>query len=560
MSEAAVQATVPGGGVAARLRGVAVYVLLAVLSFGLFAPGFLDLPPFDRDEARFAQASSQMLESGDLIDIRFQDEPRWKKPVGIYWLQSAATALIDADSKVIWTYRVPSLLGAVLSVLLTAWAGTRLFGPAAGALAGVMLAGCVVLGVEARMAKTDAVLLATLTAAQAVLAAIYVGRDGPAPGRGVAALFWVVAGISVLIKGPIVALVSGGTVAALALWDRRIAWVKRLRPLMGLGIVAAIAAPWLIAIAIQTKGAFFAESVGHDMLGKVAGGQEGKGLPPGYYLGTFWITFAPWSFLTLLALPWVWARRNEAAVRFCVAWIVPTWVVFEAVPTKLLHYTSPTFPAIAMLTAAAALDAFGRTEERPRRKLFVAAAALGALTYGALTVAVAVIPWLVDQRVDWAAVAMVPVVLGLFALAVRAVARRSSRTAVAAALASAAVLYGVTYQVVLPRIDGLWISRSAAAAVAAARPCPDSVVASAGYTEPSLVFLAGTRTKLGGGAMAAEHMKADPACALALVEERQEAEFRSFLGGTEPSALARVRGFNYNNGRRIALTLYGPAR
>ncbi|HYD69374.1 MAG TPA: glycosyltransferase family 39 protein, partial [Azospirillum sp.] len=164
MSEAAVQAEkqVPaaGGGLAARLRGAAVYALLAVLSFGLFAPGFLELPPFDRDEARFAQASSQMLESGDLIDIRFQDEPRWKKPVGIYWLQSAATAAIGADAKVIWTYRVPSLLGAVLSVLLTAWAGTRLFGPAAGALAGVMLAGCVVLGVEARMAKTDAVLLA----------------------------------------------------------------------------------------------------------------------------------------------------------------------------------------------------------------------------------------------------------------------------------------------------------------------------------------------------------------------------------------------------------------
>ncbi|HYH22121.1 MAG TPA: glycosyltransferase family 39 protein [Azospirillum sp.] len=560
MSEAAVGVSAAGGGIAARLRGVVVYALLTLLCVGLYAPGFLELPPFDRDEARFAQASSQMLESGDLIDIRFQEEPRWKKPVGIYWLQSAATAAIGPDAKVIWTYRVPSLVGAVLSVLLTAWAGTRLFGPAAGALAGVMLAGCVVLGVEARMAKTDAVLLATLVAAQAVLAAVYVGRDGPAPGRGVAALFWVAAGISVLIKGPIVALVSGGTIAALTLWDRRIGWVKRLRPLMGLGIVAAIAAPWLIAIAIQTKGAFFAESVGHDMLGKVAGGQEGKGLPPGYYLGTFWITFAPWSFLTLLALPWVWARRNEAAVRFCVAWIVPTWILFEAVPTKLLHYTSTTFPAIAMLTAAAALDAFGRTEERPRRTLFIVAAALGALTYGALTLGVAVIPWLVDQSIDWAAVAMVPVVLGLFALAVRWLARRRTGPAVAAALASAAVLYGVTYQLVLPRIDGLWISRSAAAAVDVARPCPTTVVASAGYTEPSLVFLVGTRTKLGGGALAAEHIKADPACALALVEERQEAEFRSFLGGTEPRALAQVRGFNYNNGRRITLTLYGPAR
>ncbi len=85
------------------------YLLLALLSAGLFLPGFSSLPPFDRDEARFAQASSQMLDSGNYVDIRFQEETRYKKPVGIYWLQSASTALASAvvgDSKVIWTYRI----------------------------------------------------------------------------------------------------------------------------------------------------------------------------------------------------------------------------------------------------------------------------------------------------------------------------------------------------------------------------------------------------------------------------------------------------------------------
>ncbi len=554
------------GGAGARVPALA-YLLLALLAVALFWPGFTSIPPFDRDEARFAQASYQMLESGNLIDIRFQDETRYKKPIGIYWLQSTATALTNlwtgAPDKVIWTYRIPSMVGAVISVLLTAWVGARLFGPATGVLAAIMLAGCVVLGVEARMAKTDAVLLATILAAQGALAYLYMNRDGPAGGRAAPLTLWIAVGVSILIKGPLVLLVSGATVAGLALWERRVAWLKQLRPLMGLGIVVAIAAPWLIAITIQTKGAFFTESVGHDMLGKVTGGQEGKGLPPGYYLGTFWITFAPWSFLTLLALPWVWMNRRLEAVRFCVCWIVPSWIVFEAVPTKLLHYTLPLFPAIALLTAQALRDGFTRTAERPLRMLSRAAAVLGMVTYALLVVAVVVLPWLIDRRVEWVALAMLIPVLALYVWGVRLVVHGQGRGwrwgGVAAGLGSVAVLYAGTYALVLPGIDGLWISRSAAQAVSATRPCPTTTVASAGYSEPSLVFLLGTNTRLITAEGAAHHLMDDRACALALVDQREEAGFRSALAGVEPKPLGVIHGLNYNNGRRIALTLYAAS-
>ncbi|CAO3426751.1 ArnT family glycosyltransferase [Azospirillum doebereinerae] len=541
------------------------YALLALLSAALFLPGFSGLPPFDRDESRFAQASSQMLDSGNYVDIRYQDETRYKKPVGIYWLQSAATALateITGTPKAIWTYRIPSFLGAVLAVLASAWTGARLFGGAAGFLAGLMMASCVVLGVEARMAKTDAVLLSTVVLGQAALAHLYLTRDRAAPtGRSAwtaPLVFWIAAGVGILIKGPIVLLVSGTTALTLALWDRRGGWLKRLKPLPGLAIVLAIAAPWLIAIAIKTNGAFFAESVGHDMLGKVSGGQEGKGLPPGYYLGSFWVTFAPWSFLALLAVPWVWIQRRVDAVRFCIAWIVPSWLVFEAVPTKLLHYTLPVFPAIAALAAAAFLDGFGRTRAQPRRVLAAVAAALGVLGFGALTLAVAVIPYLVDGRVDPVGLALVPAAIGVFALFVRLTLQGRPRAGMAAGVAAAAILYAGTYGAVLPAIDGVWVSRQAARAVAEVRPCPDSVVASAGYSEPSLVFLLGTPTRLVHGAEAARHLADGGACALALVEDREEEAFRAALGASPPpNRLTEMSGFNYNTGKRLHLTLYG---
>src|SRR5262245_52525088 len=91
------------------------YALLTVLCALLYLPGITAIPPTDRDEARYMQATKQMIETGDFIDIRFQDEPRNKKPVGIHWLQSAAVVLFGADRATPWPYRVPSALSAWLA-------------------------------------------------------------------------------------------------------------------------------------------------------------------------------------------------------------------------------------------------------------------------------------------------------------------------------------------------------------------------------------------------------------------------------------------------------------
>src|SRR5471030_3143494 len=84
-------------------------LIAAALALMAALPGLLGLPPLDRDESRFAQASAQMLESGDFVSIRFQDTPRFKKPVGIYWLQAAAVKLFsNVEGREIWSFRIPS--------------------------------------------------------------------------------------------------------------------------------------------------------------------------------------------------------------------------------------------------------------------------------------------------------------------------------------------------------------------------------------------------------------------------------------------------------------------
>ena len=96
--------------VASHGRAVAVLILTALLAF---LPGFFQISPTDRDEARFAQASKQMLETGEYVDIHFQDEVRYKKPVGIYWLQAGVVKAADVlgvreARTTIWLYRIPS--------------------------------------------------------------------------------------------------------------------------------------------------------------------------------------------------------------------------------------------------------------------------------------------------------------------------------------------------------------------------------------------------------------------------------------------------------------------
>ena len=95
------------GQLTSRRRAPFVAALVALLAC---LPGLFTLPPMDRDESRFAEASAQMLESGDFTDITFQDEPRYKKPIGIYWLQAASVKVLSSvERRDIWAYRLPSV-------------------------------------------------------------------------------------------------------------------------------------------------------------------------------------------------------------------------------------------------------------------------------------------------------------------------------------------------------------------------------------------------------------------------------------------------------------------
>src|SRR6516164_6052529 len=187
------------------LTGVRPFALLCLLCLALYAPGLAGIPPLDRDEARFAQATRQMVETGDFVRIRFQDEARNKKPIGIYWLQAAAVAAFSSPaSAAIWPYRLPSALAATGAVLLTFGLGARLLDSRrAGFVAAVLMASALGLVAEAHLAKTDAALLAAMIAGQAALGLAYLAiRAGRRVGWPLPVSFWIAEAAAILLKGP----------------------------------------------------------------------------------------------------------------------------------------------------------------------------------------------------------------------------------------------------------------------------------------------------------------------------------------------------------------------
>src|SRR5579863_4105600 len=194
------------------LLGARPYAMLAGLCLMLYLPGIAAIPPLDRDEARFAQATRQMLETGDFLHIRFQDKARNNKPAGIYWLQAAAVSAFSTPaSAAIWPYRLPSLIGASLAAMLTFALGAALFGGGGDALAArgtamiaaVLLASALGVVAEAHIAKTDAALLAAVTAGQGALGLAYLRvRTGRPVPIWTAIVFWTAELAAIYLKGP----------------------------------------------------------------------------------------------------------------------------------------------------------------------------------------------------------------------------------------------------------------------------------------------------------------------------------------------------------------------
>ena len=534
-------------------RGPAVAAFVAFLG-GL--PGLIAVPPLDRDEARFAQATAQMLESRDFVVIRYQEEPRFKKPVGIHWLQAASVSLFSSpEAREIWAYRIPSLLGAMLAAAACAWGAAAFFGAEAGLMAGALLGASFLLSTEAFVAKTDAALCGAVTLAMASLGRIYAAtRGGPPAGRGVAMAFWAAIGVAILLKGPVGPMVAALAILTLVIVERRAAWLGRLNAYWGLILVLIIVGPWAGAVTVATDGAFWSAALAGDLAPKLAGGQETHGAPPGAHALLAPLLAFPMSLLLPAAAVAAWRRRGEPGVRFALAWLVPTWLVFEALPTKLVHYTLPAYGALAWLAAAALAEPLGgrvRWIGGALQALAGVVLAAGCFYLASLYGGPAEIP---------AAVFAAGLLAAAGLLSAYLLVRKAPLPAIASGVGLGLLGHGALAAGLAPRLSPLWLSARVEQALGRAQLLPsqglaDAPVTVAGYAEPSLVFELGTDTELGNADDAAEAMVEHRP---AVVEAKEEPAFRQALAEDHARAIevAEINGVDYSTGHKLTLRVY----
>ena len=311
-----------------------------------------------------------------------------------------------------------------------------------------------------------------------------------------------------------------------------------------------------MAIGVATDGAFYAESLGRDLGGKLAGAAENHSGPPGYYLATIWVSFWPASLLLPAGAVFAWtaARRGgdsspARAMRLCIAWVVPFWVVLELAPTKLIHYPLPLFPALCLACASAVLGLL----DRPR--IFPKARAIGALAFAVASAvvigAVAVVQatlgaesWLLPSLAV-AAVAGIGALAASFGLALGRI-----RTVLIGAGVAALPLTVFAYGLLMPQVDAARVSERISAKATAPILSPD-------YEEPSLLYHGGHRNvRLGIDANWRDY--GSWTRGTLLLDTTDETRLDAVLAQAASDGVcletgARVAGVNYSRGREVAL-------
>lgn len=322
----------------------ALLIGLLALTLNLAGNGRTSL--WDRDEPRYAGATREMRASGDWVHPTFNAEPRYHKPVLIYWLMLAGTA-IGGDNP--FGARLVSALMGVGTVLLT-WGWTRrVLGPRAGRLAGVVLATMPLMMAESKLSTTDATLAFFYVGCQLALWELAMR-----PSLRAALAFWTMLGLAVLTKSPaapalLVASVGAGWACG---GPSPLIYARRLRWLWGLPLFLAIVVPWNVAILVRSGGEYFNVAVGYHIVQRATQKLEEHGGFPGYYVVVGGATLLPWAALFPAALASAWNRRRETpAAGFAIGWAIGPLIFLELVRTKLIHYYLPAVPALAILVA-----------------------------------------------------------------------------------------------------------------------------------------------------------------------------------------------------------------
>ena len=344
-----------------------IIIAIALLIFGVAVIS----PPslMDDVDAVQAQIGRNMLQSGDWVTARLDGVAYLEKSPLKYWMIAVALKIFGIHD---WAARIPLALSTVLLCWVTARFGVWAFGRRAGPYAGIALATCVGLFLFTRILIPDVILTLAITLGMWSLLRALDGEEAHPGWWALAA--WASMGVGLLLKGLIaVVFPVGASLVYLALtrqlWHRK-TWI-RLRPLPGIVLMLAIAAPWHVLATLRNPPYF--DFTMHSESGSYHGffwfyfinehllrflnlryPRDYNTVPRAY----FWLFHLLWLFPWSVYFPAAWKlsyRPPDRASR--VRLLALCWtgfiLVFFTFSTTQEYYSMPVYPALALLLSSA---------------------------------------------------------------------------------------------------------------------------------------------------------------------------------------------------------------
>ena len=518
------------------------------LCFLIYFQGVIKLPVMDRDEARFATASKTMLIDKDFIDIKMVHEKRYKKPIGIYWSQTLMNSFFgNYPYDKIWIYRLPSILGIFIGILLIYTFIRKIENESTAFLTAFFLIFSFLAISEIHQSKTDGLLFLFIGICNLI---IYKLISVKKISLHYKLLFWIAMSFGILIKGPIIIIF---TICPLLIFSivKKINFIKNIWSNFGFVLLILITIPWFVMINIKSGGAFWYESIGNDLLNKVKSGQESHGFPPGYYSLLLFIFFWPGSvFIINLFLQTKdkyqdIIKKDDFSFYLIISFGFPL-IIFELIPTKLPHYIFPSYLPLSILVAKSIVD-------NNFNKKVLKFSILPMLLYPITIISLITFSIYQFSEFDFAYVFILILLSSLSIFLFKSNYKKKVKSVLIFSGCFQVFTYLTLIFFLLPRMEVLWISEKINKIISIHESSVEKIF-TVGFNEPSLLFL--TSHKASNSSSVLGYKKGQEEKILLIVTEKIDEAVINNENFSDFSLIEKFSGFNYSRGENVIFKVY----
>lgn len=474
---------------------------------------------WDNSETAYGEVAREILLRHDWIVMHLNGRPWFTQPPLYFWIAAICARLFGATA---FGLRLPSALATIVMGAATGYAVSAQAGMRAGIFASIILSSALMQAIIGRLAIMDALLdLTVMLAIFWWFRALESGRERDYVYGAIAAAF------GFLAKGPVAPVVALLVIVPYAYWERRHTAVRAPSArawALGVAAFTAIASPWFVALASRAGGGSIVDLIGHYTVGRYTGVIENQAGPVWYYVPVLILGFFPWIAFLPPAIAYGLNRLRSGGEDVALAplwrlgfvWIVTPFLFFSFAQTKLPNYVALELPGLALLCALY----FDAVVRKGTSRSAIVAAAVVPVTIGMLAIAIRLFS--LENRLTTAVASAIPALLaaagaifvGSLVTAIL-VGRRSNLAAAPYALAAATLAaIDVLAVAVLPHAEAFKPVPQLAATIERERRPHDVIAiqdvsgsnALVFYTRPGVVMLSSPGTLGGHGASNPRHI------------------------------------------------------